>query len=155
MLSFGFDVLFQDVDIVWSRNPLDEFSSGPEQQMDLFFQYDGGSSLQQSHYANSGFVFTRNNKRTKLFWEEAYSMAHMFRTQQKLLRPLLLHHYITHGLGLHILGNEFLNVHVLPMPPEPSPKKQKAKLLRHWIIAYVSWSSNVTYKEIKLRDLGE
>ena len=63
----GFDFLFQDVDIVWYKNPLDYFhdTTLPAYNYDVFFQDDGGHSIRYAPYsANSGFYFVRYNKRT-------------------------------------------------------------------------------------------
>ena len=73
----GFDLLFQDVDIVWYKNPLTYFSdpSLPAHKFDVFFQDDGGHSVRYAPYsANStgpsptactcclGFVTTMTKK---------------------------------------------------------------------------------------------
>jgi hypothetical protein len=56
----GYDMLFQDVDIVWYSNPLDYFHSqtGASADYDIFFQDDGGHSVRYAPYsANSGFYY--------------------------------------------------------------------------------------------------
>jgi hypothetical protein len=57
----GYDMLFQDVDIVWYKNPLDYFhntSHSGSADYDVFFQDDGGHSVRYAPYsANSGFYY--------------------------------------------------------------------------------------------------
>jgi hypothetical protein len=56
----GYDMLFQDVDIVWYSNPLDYFhnESSAIADYDIFFQDDGGHSVRYAPYsANSGFYY--------------------------------------------------------------------------------------------------
>jgi hypothetical protein len=63
-LLSGFNVLFQDVDNVWFRNPLEYFRAQPP-EIDLFFQDDGARSERYApFYGNSGFYYVRHNWRT-------------------------------------------------------------------------------------------
>lgn len=39
--ELGFDLLFQDVDVVWYKNPMDYFKSHHAKQFDVYFQDDG------------------------------------------------------------------------------------------------------------------
>ena len=51
-------VLFQDVDVVWFRNPLEYFETAA-QDTHIFFQDDGARSERYApFYANSGFLYT-------------------------------------------------------------------------------------------------
>ena len=53
-VMLGYNVLFQDADIVWYKNPLDYFEN-ENSQIDVFFQDDGSRSLFYSPYsANTG-----------------------------------------------------------------------------------------------------
>lgn len=66
------DILFQDVDVVWYRHPLDYFHKeivGTElADFDAYFQDDGSRSLRFAPYcANSGFYYFRANDRTRYF----------------------------------------------------------------------------------------
>ena len=64
----GYDILFQDVDIVWYKNPLDYFHNQTSQisNFDVYFQDDGAHSLRYAPFsANSGFYYVRNNDRTR------------------------------------------------------------------------------------------
>eukprot|EP00607_Mallomonas_marina_P001457 CAMPEP_0182426178 /NCGR_PEP_ID=MMETSP1167-20130531/12661_1 /TAXON_ID=2988 /ORGANISM="Mallomonas Sp, Strain CCMP3275" /LENGTH=407 /DNA_ID=CAMNT_0024607427 /DNA_START=372 /DNA_END=1592 /DNA_ORIENTATION=+ len=77
MLRQGVHVLFQDVDLVWFKDPfvffhdyiLQASSLSPTgAHPDAFFSDDGQRSLRYSpFYANSGFYYLLNNKRTKHF----------------------------------------------------------------------------------------
>jgi len=56
-LALGYDILFQDVDIVWYKNPVPFFQdkSSPMQSFDVIFQDDGSRALFYSPYsANTG-----------------------------------------------------------------------------------------------------
>jgi Nucleotide-diphospho-sugar transferase len=67
----GYDVLFQDIDIVWFRNPLSYFhdKNSPSHNFDIYFQDDGNRALFYAPYsANTGFYYARANKITQNFF---------------------------------------------------------------------------------------
>lgn len=62
----GYDVLFQDVDVVWMRNPLSVFhdKSSKLYDFDILFQDDGARNVRFAPYSgNTGFYYVRHNKR--------------------------------------------------------------------------------------------
>mmetsp|Transcript_16903 Transcript_16903/g.28072 ORF Transcript_16903/g.28072 Transcript_16903/m.28072 type:complete len:106 (-) Transcript_16903:11-328(-) len=64
--ALGYDFLFQDVDIVWYKHPLEYFDTNPG--FDIYFQDDGAHSTRYAPYsANSGFYYVRHNDRTQFF----------------------------------------------------------------------------------------
>ena len=66
--SLNYNILFQDVDIVWYRNPIPFFET-QNLHFDLLFQDDGGHSVRYAPYsANSGFYYVRANPKTKYFF---------------------------------------------------------------------------------------
>jgi len=73
LLKMKFNVLFQDVDLVWFKEPFSYFASHSHvgrTQTDAFFSDDGQRGLRYApFYANSGFYFLRANVRTEyLAW---------------------------------------------------------------------------------------
>ena len=67
----GYDILFQDVDVIWYQNPLTWFhdESNPHYDFDMYFQDDGNHALFYAPYsANTGFYYVRNNERTQYFF---------------------------------------------------------------------------------------
>jgi len=56
VLTCGYHVVFQDVDVVWYQNPLDYLEHAPElQEWDLMFQDDGARSIRYAPYSpNTG-----------------------------------------------------------------------------------------------------
>eukprot|EP01041_Mallomonas_annulata_P007550 gene7550-15469_t len=58
----GFDVLFQDADVVWMRDPLPYLKTLPQ---DIMFMDDGARSPRFTPFGfNSGFYFMRYNEKT-------------------------------------------------------------------------------------------
>ncbi|KAK3252595.1 hypothetical protein CYMTET_38128 [Cymbomonas tetramitiformis] len=145
ILSMGYDVLAQDVDLVWRKDPL-KFFAEADPDTDMFWMNDP-ASLQQPLYINGGFVYVRNNARTRAFWTEAYNHGHSHNSQQSILRPLFVHHYFNNGLRLHVLDNRFANGPLLGIKKHEVPSD--------WIVAHASWTHNMTDKVAKFRTLGE
>lgn len=105
----GHDVLFQDVDIVWYRDPLEYFhdtSNKDLQNMDILFQHDGSSQPRYNPLsANSGFYYVRWNKKTQyLFTSFVYHGAVVRKTKshQQVLVQLLLEHASLFGLNVKV-----------------------------------------------------
>ncbi len=102
--SLGYDVLFQDLDVVWYKHPLDFFGGEIKAyaDRDIILQDDGSRSPRFSpSFANSGFYFVRNNARTRyLFVSMLYSMGLVLESgsHQKVLIALMNEHSSNYGL---------------------------------------------------------
>jgi hypothetical protein len=58
--TLGYDLLFQDVDIVWYKNPLSFFESPESGDFDIYFQDDGAHTARYAPYSpNTGLYFVR------------------------------------------------------------------------------------------------
>ena len=55
VINLGYDVLFQDVDVVWKKNPLEYLVSEESNEWDMIFQDDGSRQPRYSPYSpNTG-----------------------------------------------------------------------------------------------------
>mmetsp|Transcript_377 Transcript_377/g.589 ORF Transcript_377/g.589 Transcript_377/m.589 type:complete len:358 (-) Transcript_377:299-1372(-) len=105
----GYDVLFQDVDIVWYENPLEQFWNKESKlaDYDILFQDDGARSLRYAPYsANSGFYYVRWNQRTQyLFTSLLYSsdLILALHSHQQVLTAFLTEHSSLYGLKVKTL----------------------------------------------------
>ncbi|KAL7545786.1 hypothetical protein ACHAWF_009132 [Thalassiosira exigua] len=105
----GHDVLFQDVDIVWYKDPLTYFhdkSNKAIQNFDIMFQHDGSSQPRYNPYsANSGFYYVRANKKTQyLFTSLLYhgAVIRKSKSHQQVLVQLLNEHSSLFGLKVKV-----------------------------------------------------
>ena len=112
-LLLGYDVLFQDVDIVWltpDRDPLEFFQdeSSKFSHFDIIFQHDGSNNVRYAPYsANSGFYFARANKKTQyLFTSLLYhsDLIIAWSSHQQVLVQLLSEHSSLFGLNVKVFG---------------------------------------------------
>lgn len=73
-LTCGFNVLFQDVDMIWFKNPLPFLQSLAE---DIIFMDDGArSSRFAPFFANSGFYYMKYNQKNLYFQERFMRSVH-------------------------------------------------------------------------------
>lgn len=105
----GHDVLFQDVDLVWYKNPLEFFhdKQNPLYPFDILFQDDGARSLRYAPYsANTGFYYVRNNDKTKFLFRSLLYLGDMvlsMTSHQQALAALLDEHSSLTGLRVKTL----------------------------------------------------
>jgi hypothetical protein len=98
----GYDVLFQDVDVVWlQNNPLDAVLK-LHPSFDLLFQDDGARSLRYApFFANSGFYLVRYSEHTRHFLVRMLHSGDTIVTSashQQALNSLLSEHASLYGL---------------------------------------------------------
>lgn len=115
--QMGYDVLFQDADVVWFQHPLEAYFAKTERwsgdgsgttDYDVIFQADGARSQRFAPYdANSGLYFVRNNPRSRAFVNSLLlSMPYIVRTgsHQQVLIAVLNEHVSMFGLRAKVVS---------------------------------------------------
>ena len=106
--SCGFDALFQDVDLVWTQNPIPYLRS---LDADISFMDDGARTPRYTpFFVNSGFYFVKYNARTMYFQEKMMktSACEIGRThshQSVLIRHIAESHHLF-GLKVMVLHKD-------------------------------------------------
>ena len=107
--ALGYDMLFQDVDIVWYKDPLEYFRNTND-DFDIYFQDDGGHSVRYAPYsANSGFYFVRYNDRTQYFLSSLLMAGDLILktdSHQQALIALLSEHVSLFGLRTKVISRD-------------------------------------------------
>lgn len=102
----GFDVLFQDVDLVWMRDPLPFLQSTKE---DAVFMDDGARTPRFTpFYANTGFYFMRRNFRIQFLLEyilRGVSQISQTKSHQAPLNRYLQEAQALFNLQIKVLDN--------------------------------------------------
>ena len=160
--ELGYDLLFQDVDLVWFKSPLDFFHDPSLPIFDMYFQDDGNRQERFAPYsANSGFYFVRSNPKTRHFFRQfLYSsdLISAWYSHQAVLIALLGEHSSVMGL----------TVKVYPKEMEEFPgglqfhRKNKKEMMKKIIVgnskAYIfhmSWTDNKANKKKFFQQMGE
>jgi Nucleotide-diphospho-sugar transferase len=107
----GVDFLFQDVDIVWYKNPLSFFHTkdkNPTRTFDMYYQDDGSHSTRYAPYSpNSGFYYVRHNQRTQYFLTSLLMQGDLVlktNSHQQAMTAVLAEHASLFGLRVKVLS---------------------------------------------------
>lgn len=110
--QLGYNILFQDVDVVWYRNPLEYFldKNNPYYDFDMYFQDDGAHSVRYAPYSpNTGFYFVRHNERTHYFFSNFVKAADPIMqagSHQSALTAVMNEHVSYRGLRVKVLSRD-------------------------------------------------
>lgn len=161
VLSLGYNVLHQDIDIVWNRNPLPFFDSPEMEGYDMIFQDDGDRrSPGKPFNPNSGFHFIRNNDLTVFLYGMFIRMGDVVTrksSHQDTLNVLLNEHVNWKGLRVKVIrmgdGNPF---------PGGKEFKYNYAYMKQMInneiepfIFHMSFTKSKEYKLANFKQLGE
>jgi len=158
--ELGYDLLFQDADVVWYKNPLDYFHDRSLPEFDIYFQDDGSRQERYAPYsANTGFYYVRSNDRTRhLFRHFLYSadLINVWSSHQQVLIALLAEHNSLMGLSVKIFPKE---MEEFPGGLQFHRKKETMKKIMSGdstaIIFHMSWTSNKDDKLKFFQQMGE
>mmetsp|Transcript_11725 Transcript_11725/g.11234 ORF Transcript_11725/g.11234 Transcript_11725/m.11234 type:complete len:256 (-) Transcript_11725:216-983(-) len=156
----GYDLIFQDVDIVWWRNPLEYFENHSKDGYDMYFQDDGARTLRYAPLsANSGFYFVRSNPKTRyLFTSLLYSGDAIFQSHshQQVLIARMNEHISLFNLRVKVISRE---KELFPCGWHYLKKKGFMKDVIqdkvHPYIFHMSWTTNKDYKLKFFQQMGE
>lgn len=157
----GHDVLFQDVDLVWYKNPLPFFHdrTTPLHNFDILFQDDGARSLRYAPYsANTGFYYVRNNDKTKFLFRSLLFLGDMvlsMTSHQQALAALLDEHSSLTGLRVKTLsGVDFPGGYHYHRKKEIGFLKDIAQGKHVPYLMHMSWTTNKKNKLLFLQQMG-
>jgi len=161
--TLGYNILFQDVDIVWYKNPIPFFENTDDkslQNYDMLFQDDGGHSTRYAPYsANSGFYYVRSNARTEHFFSALLNAADLVLktdSHQQALIALMNEHVSLFGLKVKVFSRdteEFPGGHTFHMRKEMMKKIIRGESNSY--IFHMSWTLNKDNKMLFLKQFGE
>jgi hypothetical protein len=103
----GYNVLFQDADLVWFKDP---FPFLRTQKSDSLWMDDGARSERYSPlYGNSGFYYLKNNPRTVIFMQNmlvSFNIIWNTGSHQEVLTQILNDHISRHAHTVQLLSLE-------------------------------------------------
>ena len=165
MVNFlGYDVLFQDVDVVWYKNPLEYFHdpNNKYHNFDMYFQDDGAHSSRYAPYsANSGFYYIRNNAETRYFLTSLLYAGDMILTSsshQQALIQVMTEHASQFGTRVKVLSRD---MDEFPGGWHYNARKKKdymKSIANGEIVPYIfhmSWTENKDNKMKYFKQMGE
>lgn len=158
----GYNVLFQDVDIIWFRDPLQYFldENSPSHGFDIYFQDDGNRALYYAPYsANTGFYFVRANELTQSFFNNLLvsgDLIYSSHSHQIALISILAEHASRYGMKAKVLSRD---TDEFPGGQAFHERKQFMKDLFaekvHPYVFHMSWTDNKDNKKKFFRQMNE
>ncbi|CAB9514757.1 Nucleotide-diphospho-sugar transferase [Seminavis robusta] len=162
--SLGYDVLFQDLDVVWFRSPLEYFhdKNSPSHGFDIYFQDDGNRAVFYAPYsANSGFYYVRSNEVTQYFFNSLLMSGDLIYTShshQIALIAILSEFASRYGMKVKVLSkdtDEFPGGHAFHAPNRKDFLKDMFAGKVKPYIFHMSWTENKDNKKLYYRQIGE
>lgn len=153
MLDLGYDIVRQDVDMVWSRDPRhDLLRRARRDSLDMLFMFDGPNALFAPLHFNSGFVFIRNNPFTRHAWNVVYSnYARIFSEggEQRVIN-VIMNRFRERGLRTKRLPEKtYVNGHVISR----ALHENTALPPRNFVV-HASWTSDINPKIDHMKKFG-
>eukprot|EP01031_Cornospumella_fuschlensis_P037843 gene37843-45971_t len=153
-LYSGFDVLFQDVDLVWLKNPFPYFN---EIDTDMIFMDDGARTPRYTpFFVNSGFYYIKHNERTLYMFESMTKAApseigQTHSHQSVLIRHISESHHLF-GLKIHVLDSTTFPSGQAYHENKPLIRKIQAKTFRPYVF-HMCWTDNRENKVVYFKDV--
>jgi hypothetical protein len=160
-MALGYNVLFQDVDIVWMKDPLPYLQdTNRAGDFDCYFEDDGARSMRYAPwFANSGFYYLRNNDRTKyLITSLLYSADQIInhRSHQQVLTHILNDHSTQFGLTIKVLAKDLFPGGKSFHHDKPYMLGwMKGELAEEPYMFHMCWTANKDDKLNYLQQMGE
>lgn len=142
-LAAGYEVLFQDVDLVWLRNPFTYLTGLPG---DMVFMDDGARTPRYTpFFVNSGFYYVKQNPRTVYMFESflkaapgAIGQTHSH--QSVLIKHIAEAHHLF-NLAIDVLDNTLFPSGQAYHENKPLIKKIVARKFRPYVF-HMCWTDN-------------
>jgi len=119
LVNLGYNVLFQDGDIIWRKNPMPWLEEGGE-ELDIQVSYDG--RVDSTGPANVGFIYAKSNCRTKIYLRTLTDNVEFFiwTGDSQAYINTLLHHRRFRALKWKLANPKlFINGHTWKVGTQP------------------------------------
>jgi hypothetical protein len=150
VLDLGYRLLFQDVDVVWMKDPLPYFLTPSYQRFDARFMYDGQNKMHAPLHVNTGFFWLNPTPKTIRFWNAVlmhYDLILASGSQQKVVNQIIVGHLFK-GLKVNILPEkDFANGHLFSI-------RSTVRLPKDPYVIHCSWTHNIEHKIKKYKFAG-
>jgi len=161
VMNLGYDVLFQDVDVVWQRSPLEYLESEESKEWDMIFQDDGSRQVRYQPYSpNTGFYFVRNNMLTNYFFNDLVKkgdLVGLTKSHQAALSAQVAEFVSWKGLRVKVwrkFGNTLFPGGAEYHQSKDYMKKMIAGEIKPFIF-HMSWTQNKDNKKLFFEQMAE
>jgi Nucleotide-diphospho-sugar transferase len=163
VVLLGYDVLFQDVDMTWYRNPIEYFNSPKMREFDLVFQDDGARSTRYAPWSpNTGLYFVRNSPRTVFFFNMFCRMGDVilkYRSHQGAMTALISEHSNWKGLRVKVIEKDSDDGMLFPGGYHFHRRRDFMRQMMKGEVSpylfHMSWTENKDHKIYFMQQLAE
>lgn len=154
-LCAGYEVLFQDVDLVWLKDPFEYLENIDS---DIIFMDDGARTPRYTpFFVNSGFYFVKHNNRTLFMFETftksaASEIGRTHSHQSVLIRHISEAHHLF-GLKIFVLDSTLFCSGQAYHENKPLIRKIQAKTFKPFVF-HMCWTDNRENKVVYFKDVG-
>ena len=137
------NLLFQDVDLIWFKNPFDLCKNQP---YDIMYMEDHNSRFSPT-YVNSGFMYIKNNKLTKNLYNaclDDFLFILALQSHQQPMNYYIQYFMKNHNLKIKTLDNKKIF--------DGSGFKKNLKNNNVYVIHY-NWTENKDAKDIRIKEI--
>ena len=154
-LHLAHTVLFQDVDVIWLRDPIADLA-GRYPEVDVLAMHDGPNPLHAQLHANSGFVHVQAGDATRSLWEtmlgNAASIVHLG-SEQVVLNRVLERFHAYNVVRVQVLPeSRYLNGHLFNREDGLLPAAQRWRY--DGVVVHYSWTLDPAEKIEKIEKFG-
>mmetsp|Transcript_35408 Transcript_35408/g.92650 ORF Transcript_35408/g.92650 Transcript_35408/m.92650 type:complete len:567 (+) Transcript_35408:231-1931(+) len=146
-----YDVLFQDVDLTWSRDPVPHLQAESEYYHAQFMDDGARNFLNAPYMANSGFFYLRSDFLSFKFWD-AVTMNMLIGPNQRIVARVLEQYTGRYGLRVRTLPwQRYVNgKHLLTK----RKRETVEEILAESEVLHFSWTLNIEdkYNKMKVHD---
>ena len=148
-------VLFQDVDVLWLRDPIADLA-GQQPEVDVLVMYDGPNPHFAPLHVNSGFVHVQAGDATRSLWEtmvgNAASIVHLG-SEQLVLNRVLERFHVYNLVRVQVLPeSQYLNGHLFNREHGLSPAARRWR--SDGVVIHYSWTLDPSEKLQKIERFG-
>lgn len=159
--SLEYNVLFQDLDVVWYQNPLPFFEDkqSPLAKFDIIFQDDGARSVRFAPFAaNSGFYYVKFTRKTRYLFVALLYNADLIAasgSHQQALIQLITEHSSLYGLRVKTISDPvLLSGYHYHRDPIVMREVVKGTLNPPPLIMHMCWTHSKENKVIFMQQMG-
>jgi len=153
-IMLGHDILFQDADVVWFKDPLPFFQNKSLSHFDVMAADDGnGLNLYLPYRANSGYFYIRNSAKTKSLINSLF-FDYSTKDEQCHLNHLMAEFASRYGLRVKILDQHMFPTGVVFHHDKSWMKLFMSGTVEQPFMFHMSWTISKKEKLLYFKQMG-
>eukprot|EP00041_Stephanoeca_diplocostata_P017269 m.344316 g.344316 ORF g.344316 m.344316 type:complete len:545 (-) comp20645_c0_seq2:2984-4618(-) len=147
-MMLGYDVLFQDVDVTWLKDPVPELQADAPYYHIQFMDDGSRRRINAPYFMNSGFFYLRNDFDAFKFWDQVTMSVFADAGNQRVVEDIMELHARRKGLRVKPLDSSKIvgGMYLVPNQGEAG----RNKIFEQATVLHFCWTLNITVKYQKM-----